>query len=113
MRVLIRIHWTMISLYCDWSQTLRRQRSKLLSLDPEGLTSPGTTATVIGWGATSEGGGSSQDLLEVEVPIVSQETASAAYQPLGSTITKTCLQPAFPKEGKIHARAILAAHSSS
>ena len=68
--------------------------------DPEGLGSPGNIATVIGWGTTSEGGSSSQDLLEVEVPIVSQETANAAYQPLGSTITENMLAAGLPEGGK-------------
>jgi secreted trypsin-like serine protease len=68
--------------------------------DPEDLTSPGKRATVIGWGATSEGGVSSQVLLEVDVPIVSNAEANAAYNPLGSTVTENMIAAGLPQGGK-------------
>ncbi|MEW5957775.1 MAG: serine protease [Chloroflexota bacterium] len=41
------------------------------------LVLPGTLATVTGWGATSEGGAGSNQLLEVDLPIVSNSTCNA------------------------------------
>jgi len=68
--------------------------------DPAGLTSPGNMGTVIGWGATSEGGQGSQQLLQVEVPIVSNADASAAYNPLQSTVTENMIAAGFPEGGR-------------
>ncbi|MEO0530235.1 MAG: serine protease [Planctomycetota bacterium] len=68
--------------------------------DPAGLTAAGKSATVIGWGRTSEGGESSEKLLEVTVPIVSNEEANAAYNPLGSTITDNMIAAGLPEGGK-------------
>ncbi|MFO0736275.1 MAG: serine protease [Labilithrix sp.] len=44
------------------------------------LSAPGTSVTVIGWGATSEGGQQSNTLLQVTVPIVSQSTCNQQYR---------------------------------
>ncbi len=41
---------------------------------------PGTSSTIIGWGATSEGGDTSDTLREAQVPIVSDADCSAAYE---------------------------------
>ena len=68
--------------------------------DPGGLASAGKLATVIGWGATSEGGDSSQDLLEVSVPIVSNSDANAAYNQLGSVVTENMIAAGVPEGGK-------------
>lgn len=68
--------------------------------DPSGLTAPERPATIIGWGATSEGGESSQELLEVTVPIVSNEDANAAYKPLGSSITENMIAAGVPEGGR-------------
>jgi trypsin len=46
-----------------------------------GLTDPGDIATVTGWGSLSSGGSSPDTLQKVNVPIVSQAAASAAYPP--------------------------------
>lgn len=43
------------------------------------LFAPGVPATVVGWGATSEGGFDSDPLREVTVPIVSNATCNSAY----------------------------------
>lgn len=40
---------------------------------------PGTLARIIGWGTTSEGGPTSDLLLEADVPIVADSTCAAAY----------------------------------
>ncbi|GAA1219400.1 S1 family peptidase [Prauserella alba] len=40
---------------------------------------PGTDATVAGWGTTSEGGSSSDTLLQGTVPVTSDEDCAAAY----------------------------------
>jgi len=70
------------------------------SEDPDGHTSPGKEATVIGWGATSEGGPSSRVLMEVEVPIVSNEDANTAYNPQGSTVTENMIAAGLIEGGK-------------
>nr|WP_281353051.1 trypsin-like serine protease [Aureimonas leprariae] len=43
------------------------------------LVVPPRAATVVGYGLTSEGGESSRDLLQADVPIVSTETCAAVY----------------------------------
>jgi secreted trypsin-like serine protease len=68
--------------------------------DPSGLTAAERLATIIGWGATNEGGESSQELLEITVPIVSNAEANAAYGPLGSTITENMIAAGVPEGGK-------------
>ncbi|WP_332888641.1 S1 family peptidase [Actinokineospora bangkokensis] len=45
----------------------------------EGLYAEGTTTTVLGWGATSEGGSTSDTLLKVDVPVVSDSDCTTAY----------------------------------
>ncbi|MFC7343006.1 S1 family peptidase [Saccharopolyspora griseoalba] len=40
----------------------------------------GTPATVLGWGATSEGGEQSDHLQKVDVPVTSDQTCKGAYQ---------------------------------
>jgi trypsin len=44
-----------------------------------GLTNPGVVSTVTGWGTLSSGGSSPDTLQKVNVPIVSNATADAAY----------------------------------
>lgn len=44
----------------------------------QGAIDPGVVGTVMGWGATSEGGVYSRELLSVELPIVSRDVANAA-----------------------------------
>jgi secreted trypsin-like serine protease len=45
----------------------------------EQLMTPGVSSTVVGWGATSEGGSGSSVLLEVDVPIVSHSDCAESY----------------------------------
>jgi len=59
--------------------------------DPDGLTAPGSRVTAIGWGATSEGGPGSLDLMEIDVPIIENSVAAVEYKKLGSTITDNML----------------------
>jgi secreted trypsin-like serine protease len=47
---------------------------QIISDDSLDAASPGSTARVIGWGTTSEGGSVSQDLREVDMPIVDDDT---------------------------------------
>jgi len=68
--------------------------------DPQELVKQGRLATVIGWGATSQGGSSSQHLLEVEVPIVSNATANEAYNSMGSHVTDNMIAAGFNEGGK-------------
>jgi secreted trypsin-like serine protease len=60
-------------------------------IDPvETNASPGDPATVIGWGAVSEGGPSSAVLRQVEVPVRSQSDCEAAYGPASITANMLC-----------------------
>jgi secreted trypsin-like serine protease len=63
------------------------------------LAAPGVTATVTGWGATSEGDDGSNALLEVQVPIVSNETCNAPASYNGQ-ITDNMLCAGFAAGGK-------------
>lgn len=51
----------------------------LASSADSSLFAPGVTSTVTGWGDTTEGGYGSNDLLEVQVPIVSYSACMAGY----------------------------------
>ncbi|XP_072030807.1 ovochymase-like [Amphiura filiformis] len=66
--------------------------------DMSSLFDAGTLCTISGWGAISEGGPTSDDLLEVEVPIVDKETCSEIYDP--EPITDNMLCAGFPEGGK-------------
>jgi len=62
-----------------------------------GATNPGVVATVTGWGTTSEGGSPSDVLRTVNVPIVSNATASSEY---GFTISSDQLPAGLVAGGK-------------
>jgi len=51
------------------------------------LAKPGTAATVIGWGLLEEGGGASNKLMQVTVPIISNDSCSAYYNLGGISLT--------------------------
>jgi hypothetical protein len=63
------------------------------------LASPNTMSRTIGWGLTSEGGNPSAELREVDIPIVSLDTANAtgAYD---LELTADMLPAGFPGGGK-------------
>jgi secreted trypsin-like serine protease len=63
------------------------------------LFEPGDTATVTGWGATSEGGSGSNALLEVAIPIVSNATCNASSSYNGA-ITANMLCAGLAAGGK-------------
>jgi len=67
--------------------------------DPQNLSVPGTQATVIGWGKLAE---SSfiypSKLQEVQVPILSQQTAIACYEP--GSVTDSMLAAGYLEGGK-------------
>lgn len=62
------------------------------------LFEPGDTATVTGWGSTSEGGAGSNALLEVSIPIVSNQTCNAPASYNGQ-ITSSMLCAGVPQGG--------------
>lgn len=66
-----------------------------------GLTDEGVTSIVTGWGALSEGGASSNILQMVEVPIVTNESASPFYDPIfgEGSITPDMLAAGFTEGG--------------
>jgi len=67
------------------------QTVPLVSPADGALITPGTVATVTGWGQISERGKASEELREVSIPIVSQSTCQAAYNDDGITITGAML----------------------
>ncbi len=73
----------------------RASRQRPISMvprnDPQGLTTPGTFSTVIGWGRLREGGSSSDVLMEVNLPIVSNAEAAEIYSRYGAMITDKVL----------------------
>jgi secreted trypsin-like serine protease len=63
-----------------------------------GATNPGVVATVTGWGTTSEGAATTSDVLRtVDVPVVSNATATAEY---GMTISADQLPAGLVAGGK-------------
>lgn len=64
--------------------------------DPGKLAAPGTMAIVIGWGALQAGGGRSQKLMKVEVPIMSNAEANIPYQ---GRVTENMIAAGY-KEGQ-------------
>jgi secreted trypsin-like serine protease len=61
-------------------------RLPLVGPDQASLWAPTTAARIIGWGTTSSGGDPSDDLLEANVPIVSDSTCRSDYAVDGITI---------------------------
>ena len=68
-------------------------------ISDESLAAPFTMSRTIGWGLTSEGGAPSVELREVDIPLVSLETANAtgAYD---MELTADMLPAGFPGGGK-------------
>ncbi len=60
---------------------------------------PGVNGTVIGWGKTTDGGNASDILLEVELPIVSQEEANAT-EAYDTDLSADMLPAGFIEGGK-------------
>jgi len=70
----------------------------LLPLDVDGdHEANGTMLTVIGWGATREGGSGSDVLLEVDVPVVDQATCNDNYN---GGITEFMICAGYEEGGK-------------
>ena len=63
------------------------------------LIQPGVNGTVIGWGKTTDGGHASDVLLEVELPIVSQEEANAT-EAYDTDLSADMLPAGFIEGGK-------------
>src|SRR5688572_15107427 len=64
----------------------------------EGVYAPGTLATVTGWGATSDGGSGSDELREVQVPIISDAQCTSYYGTSTDGPTEVCA--GYPQGGK-------------
>jgi hypothetical protein len=71
----------------------------LITPGDSGLVAPGIPATVTGWGTTTQGGFSSNALLEVSVPIISNETCNAPSSYNGG-ITNNMLCAGLAQGGK-------------
>ncbi len=84
----------------DGDITLLRLESPVNNIEPmkiisdESLDDPGVNARVIGWGLTTDGGSSSPELLEVELPIATLAAANATDN-FGQTLTEDLLPAGF------------------
>ena len=56
----------------------------------------GTTETIVGWGATSEGGDTPDTLQEAQVPVTTDATCASAYSEFDA---RTMLCAGFPQGG--------------
>ncbi len=68
----------------------------LATQDRLSLTAPGQTATVTGWGMTSEGGRVSHELMEAAIPVVDNDTCQRSY---GGLITDNMLCAGYAEGG--------------
>ena len=59
------------------------QTMKVVGADEDATWKPGTQSTIIGWGATKEGGDVSDVLKEAQVPILSDADCANAYRVAG------------------------------
>ncbi len=64
--------------------------------DPDGFATPGTMATIIGWGALKEGGPTSRKLMHVDVPIISNTEANKSYE---GEVTENMIAAGFTQGG--------------
>jgi trypsin len=64
-----------------------------------GLWAPGTTETIVGWGATEEGGSTPDNLQKANLPIVADSTCDADYSGSGGIDEKTEICAGFPQGG--------------
>ncbi|EAT87042.2 hypothetical protein HBI56_139780 [Parastagonospora nodorum] len=60
----------------------------------------GTTLTVAGWGATTQGGGSPTTLRKVDVPVVARTTCRSRYSTIGLSVTDQMFCAGFTAGGK-------------
>jgi V8-like Glu-specific endopeptidase len=67
-----------------------QQPLRVIGANEAELWDAGTSATIVGWGTTSSGGANSNELLEAQVPIVSDTSCSNAYDELFDPQTMVC-----------------------
>merc|ERR1719506_2235393 len=65
------------------------------------LETAGTPLTVSGWGTTSQGGSLSDELMRVDVPVVSNQQCQASYGPAGANIADTMICAGFAQGANI------------
>jgi len=63
------------------------------------LETAGTPLTVSGWGTTWQGGELSDELMRVDVPVVSNQQCQASYGPAGANIADTMLCAGYAQGG--------------
>jgi hypothetical protein len=63
---------------------------RVIRTDEAAKWAPGTTARIVGWGTTSYGGEISDDLLEANVPLVSDDSCAEAYPGEFDETTMVC-----------------------
>jgi secreted trypsin-like serine protease len=68
------------------------QQKPVSLIEPDdSLAQPGDTSTVIGWGLTEEAGFSSDELLQVDIPVIDNDSCGLLYSGTGVTITDNML----------------------
>jgi trypsin/PASTA domain-containing protein len=67
-----------------------QQPLRVVGANEAELWDAGTSATIVGWGTTSSGGADSNELLEAQVPIVSDTSCANAYDELFDPQTMVC-----------------------
>ena len=78
------------------SQSSTMAPTQVAGAGERGIWSAGTLETIVGWGATEEGGGTPDNLQEAQVPITSDATCAAAYDNFDAT-TMVCA--GYPQGG--------------
>ncbi len=70
--------------------------ARMAGTDDRSLYAPGTMATVLGWGRTSDGGPKADSLRGAQVPLVDDKTCAGAY---GSYDPRTMVCAGYPEGG--------------
>jgi secreted trypsin-like serine protease len=78
------------------SRNSTKAPTKVSGAAETGLWAAGTTETIVGWGATSEGGSTPTKLQEAQVPITTDAYCSGAYSDFDAT---TMICAGFPQGG--------------
>jgi secreted trypsin-like serine protease len=99
-RVVINPNYLLTSGYdislLQLSQPSTMAPTKVASAGERGIWSPGTLETIVGWGATEEGGDVPDNLQEAQVPITTDQYCAGAYSDFDPA-TMVCA--GFPEGG--------------
>jgi len=100
-RILVHPSYNRLTLSNDvalWELATPITNVEIVPLDADGdYDAAGVLATVVGWGATREGGAGSDVLREVDVPIITNTQCNQQY---GGDITASMVCAGYPEGGK-------------